>query len=349
MNSGTKPSHATRHIEAIPPKEPYWLRDLQVTESQGCSPSASPGPSGGLDMQSLELLHNFTTRTFATLSDSIMIRDFYRVSAVQLGLQCDYIMRAVLAVSALHLAYHRPEMRDHYRSLAMVHHKVASRDAMALMAHSDPSTAEKVFLFSVLTIYFALACPRKGDGALLVGESGYPEWMFLLQGTRAFIRILGSCVDGHMAPLFNHGADRWLAREPNAEPASRVHEHLDSMRSIIALRQADLDLRSTYLRAIDELAKSFSLFDGVGGGHCDMTDAFVWIFEVVDDLLPLLREPTQESVAIFAFFTVILRRLEKHWWLRGRADHLIAKSYNLLDEEHRLWIQWPLQEIGYVT
>lgn len=80
-------------------------------------------------MQSLELLHNFTTRTFATLSDSIMIRDFYRVSAVQLGLQCDYIMRAVLAVSALHLAYHRPEMRDHYRSLAMVHHQVASRDA----------------------------------------------------------------------------------------------------------------------------------------------------------------------------------------------------------------------------
>lgn len=80
-------------------------------------------------MQSLELLHNFTTRTFATMSDSIIIRDFYRLSAVQLGLRCDYIMRTVLAVSALHLAYHRPEMRDHYRSLAMTHHQVASRDA----------------------------------------------------------------------------------------------------------------------------------------------------------------------------------------------------------------------------
>ncbi|KAG6364004.1 hypothetical protein INS49_009107 [Diaporthe citri] len=106
-----------------------------------------------------------------------------------------------------------------------------------------------------------------------------------------------------MAPLFNHGADRWLAREPNTEPASRVHEHLHSMRSTIALRQVDLDLRSTYFRAIDELEKSFSVFDGVGGGHCDMTDAFVWVFEVADDLPPLLREPTQEAVAIFAFFT----------------------------------------------
>lgn len=216
------------------------------------------------------------------------------------------------------------------------------------MSDSDLATAEKLFLFSVLTIYFALACPRKGDGALLVGESGYPEWMFLLQGTRAFIRILGPRVDGPVAPLFNHGADRWMAREPKCEPTSRVHEHLESMRSMIAVRQTNVDLRNTYSRAIDELAKSFSVFDGVGSGLCDLTDAFVWVFEVAEDLLPLLRERTQEAVAIFAFFTVLLKRLEKHWWLRGWADHLIAKSYNLLDEEHRLWIQWPLQEIGYV-
>lgn len=220
---------------------------------------------------------------------------------------------------------------------------------VSLMTESDPTTAEKLFLFSVLTIYFALACPRKGDGALLVGESGYPEWMFLLQGTRTFIRILGPRVDGAVAPLFKHGADRWMAREPRIESASRVHEHLDSMRSMITIRQADVGLRDTYFRAIDELAKSFRVFDSVGGGQCDLTDAFVWVFEVAEDLLPLLREQAQEAVAIFAFFTVLLKRLEKHWWLRGWADHLIAKSYNLLDEEHRLWIQWPLQEIGYVT
>lgn len=300
-------------------------------------------------MQSLELLHNFTTRTFATLSDSIIIRDFYRLSAVQLGLRCDYIMRTVLAVSALHLAHHRPEMRDHYHSLAMTHHQVASRDAMALMTDPDPPTAEKLFLFSVLTIFFALGCPRKGDGALLVGESGFPEWIFLLQGTRAFIRVLGPRVDGPVAPLFRHGADRWLAREPDAEPVSRVHEHLDSMRSMIGLRQADAGLRDIYFKGIDELGKSFSVFDAVGGGTCDLTDAFVWVFEVAEDLLPLLKGPTQEAVAITAFFAVLLKRLDRQWWLQGWADHLIAKSYNLLDEEHRLWIQWPLQEIGYLA
>lgn len=117
---------------------------------------------------------------------------------------------------------------------------------------------------------------------------------------------------------------------------------------MIALRQANVDLRNTYSRAIDELEKSFSVFDGVGSERCDLTDAFVWVFEVAEDLLPLLREQTQEAVAVLAFFTVLLKRLKKQWWLRGRAGHLIAKSYNLLDDENRLWIQWPLQEIGYV-
>ena len=89
----------------------------------------SPGPSQVLDMSSLELLHNFTTRTFATLSESLILRDFYRFSAVQRGLQCEYIMRTLLAISALHLAHHNVEMRDYYQSLGMAHHRVATRDA----------------------------------------------------------------------------------------------------------------------------------------------------------------------------------------------------------------------------
>ncbi|KAL1869600.1 hypothetical protein Daus18300_005454 [Diaporthe australafricana] len=220
---------------------------------------------------------------------------------------------------------------------------------VALMTDPDPSTAERLFIFSALTIFFALGGPRKEDGALLVGESGYPEWLFLLQGTRAFVRVLGDRVDGPLAPIWNHGADRWLARQSEFDHESGVYEHLDSIRSMIGLREADAGLREIYFKAIEELKKSFSVFDNVAGRTCDLTDVFVWVFEVSDDLLPLLKEPTQEAVVLVSFFAVLLKRLDRHWWLQGWADHLIAKSYSLLDGEHRLWIQWPMQEIGYVA
>lgn len=80
-------------------------------------------------MQDLELLHNFTTRTYATLSDNLILAEFYRTSAVQYGLKEEYIMRTILSISASHLAYHRHDRQGHYQSLAMSHHQIAAKSA----------------------------------------------------------------------------------------------------------------------------------------------------------------------------------------------------------------------------
>ncbi|KAH9887513.1 hypothetical protein F4778DRAFT_756960 [Xylariomycetidae sp. FL2044] len=313
------------------------------------SPS-TPGPRSlpdDLKMADLELLHNYTTSTYATLSESVVLREFYRMSAVQMSLSCDYNMRALLAVSALQLAHYRPRMRDYYQSLAMTHHQIASRSAMALMSDINPSTAPNLFLFSVLTIFYAFGCPRKEEGSLLIGETGFPDWMFLLQGTYAITSVLGVQSEGLLAPLFNHGIERFIAREDNSN-ALPAHQHLESLRELISRRELDKKLTTIYLDAIEELKKSFSLFDPRNNSRRDLTDAFVWIHMVVVDFIPLLRDPLQEAVAIFAFWCVLLKRLENQWWLHGWANHLIAKSFNLLDEEHRLWIRWPIEEIGWV-
>lgn len=82
------------------------------------------------------------------------IREFYRVSVVQVGFTCDYIMRALLAVSSLHLAHFRPHMREHYQSVAIVHYQAASRTAIPLIPEVSDDTAQLLFLFSVLTTYY---------------------------------------------------------------------------------------------------------------------------------------------------------------------------------------------------
>ncbi|KAI1333783.1 hypothetical protein F5Y15DRAFT_403972 [Xylariaceae sp. FL0016] len=316
--------------------------------------ASSPGPKlsltpSGLSMADLELMHNYTTSTFTTLSENSVLRDFYRVTAVQLGLNCDYIMRTILAVSALHLAHYRPQMRDYYQSIAMNHHQIASRAVMDLMSDINPDTAQSLFLFSVMTIFFALACPRKEDGFLLIGESGFPDWLFLLQGTRTFIGVMGVQSFGPLAPLFKHGIDRWTVREDNMDQTSPATVHLDNIRMQISQSVTDGGLLETYQRALEELQKSFSIFDSGRNVPRDLTDAFVWIFMVADDFLPLLRAPTQEALTIFAYFCILLKRLERQWWMHGWADHLIAKTHSLLDDEHKLWIRWPIEEMGWVS
>lgn len=77
-------------------------------------------------------------------------------------------------------------------------------------------------------------------------------------------------------------------------------------------------------------------------------DAFVWLYRVNEDYLQLLRERTQVALTIFGFACVLLKRLEFQWWVRGWSTHIISIVYNLVDEEHRLWLRWPIEEIGWI-
>lgn len=79
-------------------------------------------------------------------------------------------------------------------------------------------------------------------------------------------------------------------------------------------------------------------------------DVLVWQWKFSDDFARLLRgpEPEQEAVAIYSHFFVMLKRLESQWWLEGWATHLMEKAWAVLDEEHRGWVQWPIEELGWV-
>lgn len=83
-----------------------------------------------------------------------MIREFYRTTVVQVGFSCDYVMRIILAISSLHLAHHRPQMLEHYQSIAIVHYQVASRAVVPLIPDVTPGNGQMLFLFSVLMTYY---------------------------------------------------------------------------------------------------------------------------------------------------------------------------------------------------
>ncbi|OHE95460.1 hypothetical protein CORC01_09193 [Colletotrichum orchidophilum] len=301
-----------------------------------------------LNLIDLELMHNFTTFAFNTLSTDPVVRQMWKVPVVRLALECDYVMRALLSVSALHLAHHRPERRDFFISRALTYHQMASRTAIGLMGALDGENCEKLYLFSVLTIFFALACPRKSSDSLIMGESSFPDWLFLLRGTRSLLEELDPhTYAGPLTPMFNHGRERYLHTRDHA----KVHSDLlADLQRLVNKTCGDAALLPVYNRAIDELRRTLSGFLWDGGRGMDITDAFVWKYLMAEDFLPLLKSPgaTQEAVAIFAHFCILLKRLENEWWLQGWATHLISRAWAVLDQDHRLWIQWPIEELGWV-
>jgi hypothetical protein len=105
----------------------------------------------------LELLHNFTKETYATFAnESSVLRNFFRTSVVHMGLRNAYVMRAVLALSALHLAHVRGD--DVYRARATARCWVASHTAVGLMTANTITSemALSLFIFSTLMTFYGM-------------------------------------------------------------------------------------------------------------------------------------------------------------------------------------------------
>ncbi|OJD10806.1 hypothetical protein AJ78_08280 [Emergomyces pasteurianus Ep9510] len=306
--------------------------------------------ASALNMLDLQLMHNFSTSTYATLSCHPSIRNFWKGPVVQMACRCDYVMRTVLAISALHLANYSHDRKEIYTSTALTYHRIAAREAMNLMSNIKKEDANNLFVFSVLTIFFALGGPEGSSGdTLFFEDSSFPEWLFLLRGTKSLLELMGpDLMQGTLSPLFAQAkrSRRW-AKNIDGEAETPMTGPLDELEELVSTTVNDEKAHRIYEYAINE-SRNIAKSSLSGASQIDITHAFTWIYLVLDEFLPLLKVPTQESVAIFSFFCVFLKRLEVHWWMQGWSERLIRKAHKLLDEEHKLWINWPAEEIGCV-
>lgn len=101
----------------------------------------------------------------------------------------------------------------------------------------------------------------------------------------------------------------------------------------------------TYIGALTNIRQSLTTLFAFAETY-EGSDAFVWVIKTPETYFILLRKQDQPALCIFAFFCVILHHLSKTWWAHGWSIHLMKQIYRLVDEGHRLWIKWPIEQIG---
>ena len=192
----------------------------------------------------------------------------------------------------------------------------------------------------------ALGSPREPSASLIIGESVFPDWIFLLSGVQHLLAALeSSSYSGILSPILKNGSARWEAsHQPEHKEANILHELSANVRAAVT----DPEELGIYMRAIDELRCQLGFILSTERRDLDVIDAFVWQFETADSFLPLLKQMKQEAVAIFAHSLIIFNAFEGHRWLQGWDTFLLSRIWDVLDDEHRLWIQWPIEEIGWV-
>jgi hypothetical protein len=311
----------------------------------------------------LELLHNWTISTSTSLSTNPVVRDLYRVLVPQIGFTTRYILDGVLALSALHLARYNPSRRDMLLSLATHYHNASLNEALPLIPSITPQNGCNLFLFGVLTLFTNLASPIKEDDMLLVGNGFIPEWLFLLRGIDPIVMAEeDTIISSPVSLIFRTNAvtsQYWLTHDPpenvvleNLAGVIRSRSRLDCVTKDNGGNgkgQEDVARRDILLGAVDCLKRSFTFLNNDGfNDHDKLRGIYQWLFAISDEYLTLLKEGDSDALCILAHYSVLLRDLEKYWWMQGWSTHLIKRIYLMLDEEYRLNIRWPIEEMGWL-
>lgn len=311
----------------------------------------APSQAGGLGAGwvtplDLELLHHFTISTCFTFSSHQMTRDFWRVNLPQLGFSQPYILRGILSLAALHLARSRASQRDMLIELALVHHSASSSLALPLISNIGPDISMPLIYFSILTSYIAFASPKDPSNFLIVSNGVIPEWLLLYRGVRSFLDADKGAM--HSSSLGMMFVDGHKMNEVWETLSDVDHEGLRELEGRIRFYVHDQEKAEVLLGGIDALKRSFQLFYSSRDDDDRRVRCMsMWIFKISDEFVALLRGDDHEALCVLAFFCVLLERMDSKWWIKGWGIHLIERIYSVLGEGYRLWIRWPIEEIGW--
>lgn len=317
----------------------------RTTPKPATSNPATPGPSTPMSqegapaftLEHMELLHHYTASTSLTFSSTPQATEVWQDRVPRLAMHADYVLQALLAVSAMHLSQIRPHSRNSYWSTGVQLYHAALSKAQKEMENVTEANCEEVYVFSTLTCFYSLAqngqLANRSDQGESVDDDEEKDligWVFLFRGTKALLTLPEQTIlhSGVLAPMFQQGAKR--AIRVRAYPSLDPEILMSELRAIVP----DEEERVIYRDAIQHLQKSFYAVCGPSSGQIENTDIFVWLFDVSDEYMDRLKRHEGPALAIFICYSLLVGQLQGVWWAKGWGEWISVRLRGrLLDEE----------------
>ncbi|OJD34016.1 c6 zinc finger protein [Diplodia corticola] len=277
------------------------------------------------------------------------MQDFYRINVPRLGFSHPFVLHALMAFSARHLAQFRASKRTYYIAKADHHWEIGLRSASALVPAVDDANAPALYIFAIFSCFYTLAKGPKPRDFLVFSDEGLAEWLILLRGVRAIMETTGDSIrHSALSPLFTTASARVQKFYAHDPASGDEHPRVAELRELVADVAGDSPNLPTYLAAIDDVSRCFAcVFDDSSSSASSQT-VFIWMYRVSDDFVLCLQQRQPVALTVFAYFVVLLNELGNSWWMQGWVYHLLAGIHDALDEGSKSWIRWPMERLGWI-
>ncbi|KAL4928783.1 Zn(II)2Cys6 transcription factor domain-containing protein [Aspergillus undulatus] len=321
-------------------------------------PTGAPNSNSGegISLLDLRLFHHFTTSTYRTLADETATA-LWQTHVPQWGLTFHSILHLLLTLSALHLSWLYPHSRESYIRQADQHFAFGVRSVTSVLALDmlDSNNCQHIYIAAVMICfaYFARG-PRDGE-YLVFNAKGKSEWLVLLHGVRAILAQKQSEIfTGVLAPTESTEKDQIPGLPPPMDLSDEFSRHfhqLEKVKAMISTLSNEQD-KALYTVSINDLVGSFEgTYQDTKAGK-DPTGLMVyimgWTFRQSPSMIDKLEAKDPIALVILAHWAILLRFMQRVWFMRGWDRHIFRGIRACLSEAFHAWIEWPEEVVGFV-
>lgn len=299
-------------------------------------------------MKDLALMHHWSLSASTSLSTAPWIQHIWQNVVPGIAFQYAYLMHGLLAIAALHVGSLLPTVRDGNTVFvdAAAHHNKSIRGFTEAMENINENNCNPIFLTSILNMFYVFATTGKDDSDdKLPNRLGVldAEWIDMVRGCGAVLLPTYEEVSkGPLGGLLEIGD--WSTLDPDENPSqddSKLTELTDIWDS------AQDKNHDTYVEALHCLRLTLKWMDdhSLSESKIYWAGPFIWLHIIPQDYLQLVRQRQPPALVLFAYFGVLVHRLDSFWWAQGWGRRIVTAIDGCLGSYWRPRIEWPLQKV----
>lgn len=289
-------------------------------------------------MVHLELMYFWTSGLYKSFLISQSATKTYADVCFSQGLQHPFLMRQILATSALSISLVRPDRKEYYHQHAVQLQSEALAGFNSVLKDLNEANIVAAFLVSSL-IGLHSFCETFSfrDGDFNNTLDAFIGCINLLRGVR-------SLIGGWWPYLLSTDLNPILQLATDQRLKGKEHScQLDTLRELIQTADIGLPSKKAYGETIEELERVYAsqteVKDPEAGESANMI--FAWLVLTPKEYVELLEQRRPEALIILAYYAVVLHQRRRFWAINDAGQFLIKGISAHLGKHWDQWLAMP--------
>jgi hypothetical protein len=297
----------------------------------------------GVDLQTLELMHHYSTVVCFTLSKNSQVQQLWQNQVPKDALIHPFLMHCVMAASALHLADTVPTRRNAYSTIAIRHHGIALSAYKSMLHDITKANCGPLYTAAkLLTVFVAAYSVLPGAVGVSISIRGLLGVAELVKGGRIILETINAWAGE--GDQFRQ-VIKSVLKDWDHDPAlpQGLSEAIETIKTIVVTQIEAADVKSVYFSTLDILVKTFQACY-LNPDHPELV--LIFLAQVDRKFMDLLRSTEQLALIILAYYGIVLNLVKENWWAKNWGWRVVKEIYDSLDAPSRSLIQIPMEQVG---